>query len=969
MTFGPLLRSDPRTMASVEELQIQLTATQQRVILAESHASELAEELQKLRGETDVQLQKLRAETDTAFKQMNIRSDEAMRLAGVYVKHEDVSLVDMKTMQPYTFAGKAAESYRCWAKKVKAFCNARKDGFRQALESVERETEPVDYATINSMNWAPATQANTRLFDFLITIVADDALIIVENHPGQGFEAWRALSKRYDPAGEQFMFDRMTSLLARERCRDIGELPGAIEKWTRDLGMYEKKTGKTLEKEWRVPIIFQMVPAKHYSEVKARWQLSTEKDITKFSQELVTWANELRLDQPRSSRGQAPMDIDAIVKGALSKDDYTQEQWSEWETYIAECAIDRVGKGKGKGDARRGGGKGGKGKGGKGKCNWCYEEGHHKKDCKKFDEWKKEKDAERKRKGLPPFKPRPRGPAASLDADNQPDGDAHKDDDHDYLGMLADDLEFDCDALDLPEHAGEAVESREPCVSLLTSLPAKLQHEIQGDWEFENDLDVQAERYWRQEVAIRNPTPTKVHNKFMELGINMIDGDDVNTEGEMSLYAGQRGTVEGVSTPEARCRRMAVTPTSTSSQESLAEKMARERRELLEKLARESRTPKSSSTTSPSTSPKSSSTTSPSTSPKSSKSQEKKKKRKGKKGIEEVVKKVNYSEESESENHDEQDGRSVMSASIETQTDVHLLSTARSVTWIPVTDELYPVHEAEVHEAEEHEAEDAPEDEDIELPKDEKACNDVNAVDSVEISDQAPEHEQDKILASEIEKQEDKIIKTKDKASEGSEPMIVFVIFVLVRLVCLALVVLVAAMMLAPGKEASLNPVSPEGGSGVGSRKPLGRTQARLKKGITVDSGAHHNVMPKRLVRKDRIRESEGSRRGMHYVAANKGKIPNEGETDFKFQTPEGDQENWTFQIAEVNKALGAVSDRVDHDYRVVFDRDSRTGKDASYMLDKKNKKAKRMTRTGNVWVMDAVVDLKDIDEGFLRQG
>ena len=333
------------------------------------------------------------------------------------------------------------------------------------------------------------------------------------------------------------------------------------------------------------------------------------------------------------------------------------------------------------------------------------------------------------------------------------------------------------------------------------------------------------------------------------------------------------------------------------------------------------------------------------------------------------MKKVNYSEESESENHDEQDGRSVMSASIETQTDVHLLSTARSVTWIPVTDELYPVHEAEVHEAEEHEAEDAPEDEDIELPKDEKACNDVNAVDSVEISDQAPEHEQDKILASEIEKQEDKIIKTKDKASEGSEPMIVFAIFVLVRLVCLALVVLVAAMMLAPGKEASLNPVSPEGGSGVGSRKPLGRTQARLKKGITVDSGAHHNVMPKRLVRKDRIRESEGSRRGMHYVAANKGKIPNEGETDFKFQTPEGDQENWTFQIAEVNKALGAVSDRVDHDYRVVFDRDSRTGKDASYMLDKKNKKAKRMTRTGNVWVMDAVVDLKDIDEGFLRQG
>ncbi len=926
MTFGPLLRSDPRAMAaSVEELQNQLTATQQRLILAENHSLELAEELQKLRGETDSQLQKIRAETDTAFQHMKIRSDEAMRLAGVYGKqNEGVSLVDMKTMQPYTFSGKGHESYKCWAKKVKAFCNARKDGFRQALESVERETEPVNYATINNMNWEPAAQANTRLFDFLVNIVADDALIIVENYPSQGFEAWRALSKRYDPAGEQFMFDRMTSLLTRERCRDIGELPAAIEKWTRDLGTYEKKTGKTLEKEWRVPIIFQMVPAKQYSEVKARWQLNAEKDITKFSQELVTWANELRLDQPKSGRGQAPMDVDAVANAAPSKDDYTQDQWNEWETYIAECqsAIDWVGKGKGKGkgDGRRGGGKSGKGKGGKGKCNWCFKEGHHKKDCKEFEEWKKEKDAERKRKGLPPFKPRYRGPAGSLDADNQPghDHDHDRDHDNDYLGMLADDLEFDCDTLDLAEHAGEAAESETSYlrswtpretesggswITPLMSLPAKLHREIKGDWEFENDLELQAERYWQQEVMVRDAMPLKIHNKFIDLNIDTIDGDEEDAEGEMSLYAGQRGAIEGVNTPEARGRRMADTPTSTSSLESLAEKMTRERRELLERLARDS------SATSPSTST-------------SSRIQKKKKK-----GREEVAKRVVYSEDSGSE----QDRRAVVS--IETQTDVHLLSTVRSVTWIPVTDELVPVHETS-----------EPEDDNFELPDAMKdMISDVNTVDSVE------------------------------EENTVSEQPSVFLICVLVRLIHVFLVaVVVAVMIAAQGEEASLNPIGPEGGTGgtgIGTRRPIGRGQARMKRGITMDSGAHHNVMPKRLVRKDMIRESEGSKRGMYYVAANKGRLPNEGETDFKFRTAEGDQENWTFQIAEVNKALGAVSDRVDHDYRVVFDRDSRTGKDASYMLDKKTKKIKRMTRTGNVWVMDAVVDLKDINEGFLRQG
>ena len=86
-----------------------------------------------------------------------------------------------------------------------------------------------------------------------------------------------------------------------------------------------------------------------------------------------------------------------------------------------------------------------------------------------------------------------------------------------------------------------------------------------------------------------------------------------------------------------------------------------------------------------------------------------------------------------------------------------------------------------------------------------------------------------------------------------------------------------------------------------------GRIKLRL--GITMDSGAAHNVMPRRMVRdQSNIRPSEGSRRGAHYVAANDGRIPNEGEYDFSFSTAEGTPEVMTFQIAEVKKALGSIS-------------------------------------------------------------
>ena len=137
-----------------------------------------------------------------------------------------------------------------------------------------------------------------------------------------------------------------------------------------------------------------------------------------------------------------------------------------------------------------------------------------------------------------------------------------------------------------------------------------------------------------------------------------------------------------------------------------------------------------------------------------------------------------------------------------------------------------------------------------------------------------------------------------------------------------------------------------------------------------MDSGAGDNVMPGRMVNRRRIRESHGSRVGLHYVAASDHRIPNQGEVDLHFNTLEGHAENWTFQIAEVNKPLGAVSDRVDHGYRVVYDKDMVTGADQSYALNKSTGRVSKMRREGNIWVLDAIVTAEMVvTEDFSRQG
>ena len=48
-----------------------------------------------------------------------------------------------------------------------------------------------------------------------------------------------------------------------------------------------------------------------------------------------------------------------------------------------------------------------------------------------------------------------------------------------------------------------------------------------------------------------------------------------------------------------------------------------------------------------------------------------------------------------------------------------------------------------------------------------------------------------------------------------------------------------------------------------GATKTVGKTKLRLKRGITMDTGAHHNVMPKRIAGKRKIWPSPGSRRCM----------------------------------------------------------------------------------------------------------
>ena len=105
--------------------------------------------------------------------------------------------------------------------------------------------------------------------------------------------------------------------------------------------------------------------------------------------------------------------------------------------------------------------------------------------------------------------------------------------------------------------------------------------------------------------------------------------------------------------------------------------------------------------------------------------------------------------------------------------------------------------------------------------------------------------------------------------------------------------------------DVELSPLDPEG-----SQRTIGPARFKnvaegvkpatcrlmMRRGITMDSGAGDNVVPKRMVNAAKIRESPGQRRGLHYVAASSHRIPNLGEVDLDFCTLEGHSESWVCQ-------------------------------------------------------------------------
>ena len=90
-----------------------------------------------------------------------------------------------------------------------------------------------------------------------------------------------------------------------------------------------------------------------------------------------------------------------------------------------------------------------------------------------------------------------------------------------------------------------------------------------------------------------------------------------------------------------------------------------------------------------------------------------------------------------------------------------------------------------------------------------------------------------------------------------------------------------------------------------GSRRPEYSGYKRLE--VIVDSGAAASVLPRGLLPDYPVTDGEAVKRGVHYLTADGGRVPNLGETRLRLVTRDKTKCTIKFQVAEVQKPILSV--------------------------------------------------------------
>lgn len=289
-------------------------------------------------------------------------------LTNALKSREQVRLVDNRGLgKPDRFDGDL-EKFLPWRIKTTSYlCSIRKE-LREVLQWSEERDSPIKDSDVRA-TYGPSAdpidqianieELRRELYDVLLMVTEKEPFDLVLNS-SCGFEAWRKLSRRFDPTTGGRKRALLNAILTPNRAK-IEDLPQALEKLLDSIRLYERRRDSTgarteISDDIKISVIERLVPVeleKHL--VLNRDRYTTFSDMLNEIQSYVehqtgskikVFNSQGRIDP--HGRADDPMDVGAFGKGSKGS---------------------------------KGKGKGGKGKSSKDVCYNCGKPGHMKADC------------------------------------------------------------------------------------------------------------------------------------------------------------------------------------------------------------------------------------------------------------------------------------------------------------------------------------------------------------------------------------------------------------------------------------------------------------------------------------------------------------------------------------------------------------------------------------------------------------
>ena len=125
-------------MASLAEIQGQQVRQHEQMLALTTEISELNKKVPALHQDA---LKKDATIEGQTREIMYLKSSGGQQQRDHDVSMKDMgNLINTKSMSPKVFHGKAEESYKTWAKKVRAFCNANRPVFKKFVATTRRSS-------------------------------------------------------------------------------------------------------------------------------------------------------------------------------------------------------------------------------------------------------------------------------------------------------------------------------------------------------------------------------------------------------------------------------------------------------------------------------------------------------------------------------------------------------------------------------------------------------------------------------------------------------------------------------------------------------------------------------------------------------------------------------------------------------------------------------------------------------------